>query len=118
MTPKTAPCFVNSGWYQDSTPMTLPAPASIHSATQTAFIAGPLGLRFRVQYHNSQRTSKSMAARHRDSPHNCQTHAFLPSSLIQFTFNQDYLFSDLECELTTNTCKLFLRLIVNYIYIL
>jgi hypothetical protein len=43
MTPKTAPCFVHSGWYQDSTPMTLPAPAFIHSATQTPFIAGPLG---------------------------------------------------------------------------
>jgi hypothetical protein len=42
MTPKTAPCFVHSGWYQDITPMTLPAPASILSATQTPFIAGPL----------------------------------------------------------------------------
>jgi hypothetical protein len=44
MTTKTAPCFVHSGWYQDSTPMTLPAPASIHSTTQTPFIAGPLAL--------------------------------------------------------------------------
>jgi len=42
MTPKTAPCFVHSGWYQDITPMTHPAPACIHSATQTPFIAGPL----------------------------------------------------------------------------
>jgi hypothetical protein len=44
MTPKTAPCFVHSGWYQDITPMIHPAPAFIHSATQTPFIAGPLGV--------------------------------------------------------------------------
>jgi hypothetical protein len=48
MTPKTAPCFVHSGWYQNITPMTLPAPACIHSATQTAFIAGPLGFIIRT----------------------------------------------------------------------
>jgi hypothetical protein len=46
MMPKTAPCFVHSSWYQDSTPMTLPAPACIHSATQTPFIAGPLAFIF------------------------------------------------------------------------
>jgi len=42
---KNAPCFAHSGWYQDLTPMTLPAPASTYSATQTPFIAGPLAAR-------------------------------------------------------------------------
>jgi hypothetical protein len=51
MIPKTAPCFVHSGWYQDSTPMTLPAPAYILSATQTPFIAGPL-VQMRAKFLN------------------------------------------------------------------
>jgi hypothetical protein len=42
MTPKTAPCFVHSSWYQDRTRFGFSAPAFIHSATQTPFIAGPL----------------------------------------------------------------------------
>jgi hypothetical protein len=42
MTPKTAPCFVHFGWEEELYPMTNTAPAFIHSATQTAFIAGPL----------------------------------------------------------------------------
>ena len=34
MTPKTAPCFVHSSWYQDSTPMTLNC-SSLHSLSNT-----------------------------------------------------------------------------------
>jgi len=47
--------------------------------TATPHTTGPLGLRFRAQYHDSQRASKSLAARHRDSLRCCQTHAFLPT---------------------------------------
>jgi len=111
-------CTVTVSRLKYQVPMAIGTARCCRRVTQPPHIAGPLGLRFRAQYHNNLRTSKSLAACHRDSPHNCQTHAILPSSLIQFTFNQDYFFSDLECELTTNICKLILRLIVKYIYIL
>jgi hypothetical protein len=61
MTPKTAPCFVHSGWYRDSTPMTNTAPAFILSTTQTPFIAGPLGLREVLSDWGFRRTSNSLA---------------------------------------------------------
>jgi len=50
MTPKTAPCFVHSGWYQVSTPMIFPAPASILSTTQTPFFCRA------VRFHSLRKT--------------------------------------------------------------